>query len=59
MVGLNNGIYLDEDIINGSKSNFCIGVSGYPEKHFEAPSMEFDLQRARDKVEAGAQYIIT
>jgi methylenetetrahydrofolate reductase (NADPH) len=59
VVGLNNGIYLDKDIINGSKSNFCLGVSGYPEKHFEAPSMEFDLQKAKEKVDAGAQYIMT
>ena len=59
VVGLNNGIYLDKDIINGSKSNFCMGVSGYPEKHFEAPSMEFDLQKAKEKVDSGAQYIMT
>jgi len=59
VVGLNNGIYLDKGIINGSKSNFCMGVSGYPEKHFEAPSMEFDLQKAKEKVDAGAQYIMT
>ena len=59
VVELNNGIYLDKDIINGSKSNFCMGVSGYPEKHFEAPSMEFDLQKAKEKVDAGAQYIMT
>jgi len=59
VVGLNNGIYLDKDIINGSKSNFCMGVSGYPEKHFEAPSMEFDLLKAKEKVDAGAQYIMT
>ena len=59
VVGLNNGIYLDKDIINGSKSNFCMGVSGYPEKHFEASSMEFDLLKAKEKVDAGAQYIMT
>jgi len=56
---LNEGIYLDKDILNGGKTNFCMGVAGYPEKHFEAPNFEIDLQKTKDKVDAGAEYIMT
>jgi methylenetetrahydrofolate reductase (NADPH) len=56
---MNEGVYLDNSISNGEKTNFCIGIAGYPEKHFESPNMSIDIGHVKAKVDAGADYIVT
>lgn len=56
---MNQGKYLEMDIENGLGTDFCIGVAGYPEKHFEAPNMQSDIFYTKQKVDAGAHYIVT
>ncbi|MCS7029256.1 MAG: methylenetetrahydrofolate reductase [Bacteroidia bacterium] len=55
---LTKGIYQDE-LIDAAPLDFCIGVGGYPEKHFEAPNLTFDIQNTKKKIDAGAHYIVT
>jgi methylenetetrahydrofolate reductase (NADPH) len=56
---MNSGFYLDEEMKDASPTNFCMGISGYPEKHFEAPNLYSDMKWLKAKVDAGADYIVT
>jgi len=59
IAAMNHGRYLEQDLLDAEPSDFCIGVGGYPEKHFEAPNLQLDARRVKDKVDAGAHYVVT
>lgn len=56
---MNSGKYLEDDLLDASPTDFCVGIAGYPEKHFAAPNPNSDLRHTKAKIEAGADYIVT
>jgi len=56
---MNEGFYIDEELENANHTNFCIGVAGYPEKHFSSPNLKSDMKYLKQKVAMGAEYIVT
>ncbi|HAX50154.1 MAG TPA: methylenetetrahydrofolate reductase [Ignavibacteria bacterium] len=56
---MNCGRYLEEDLLDAKPTKFCIGVSGYPEKHFEAPNMKVEVDHVKQKISSGGDYVVT
>jgi methylenetetrahydrofolate reductase (NADPH) len=59
IAAMNHGRYLEQGLLDAEPSSFCIGVGGYPEKHFESANLKLDVRHTKEKVEAGAHYVVT
>ncbi len=55
---MNKGVYL-ENLLDANPTSFCMGVTGYPEKHYRSPNIQTDLRYLKLKEDNGADYIIT
>ena len=56
----NRGYFIDGtkmDIITGE--TFSYGVAGYPEKHDESPNLDMDIAYLKQKIDNGAEYVVT
>lgn len=59
IVAMNKGEFIDGEADDQHNSKFCIGVAGYPETHKSAFSPEDDIRRLKQKIDAGAEYVVT
>lgn len=56
---INKGKYIEDSLLDAEPMSFCVGVAGYPDKHFEAPNLDVDIKYTKAKLNAGADYIVT
>jgi methylenetetrahydrofolate reductase (NADPH) len=57
--GLNKGKYLHDEELEAAPTDLCVGAACYPEKHPEALNLNVDIAYLKQKVDAGAEYLVT